>query len=63
MTHNAIPDVYGKDKGYAPLCSFDDSSLAFGASLIGTINGITNDDNNCPSRRLRLWEARGGIQK
>jgi len=36
----------GKDKGYVMSCSFDEPSLAFGASLVGAVNATIND-NNC----------------
>ena len=60
--HNAIRYACGKDEGYAASCSFDDSSLSFGASLVGAIDATIDDDDNDgndrTSRRSRLREAK-----
>ena len=59
---NAICYACGKDEGYATSRTSDDSSLSFGASLVGAIDVTMDDDNNDGNdhalRRSRLCEAK-----
>ena len=71
MVRNTIHYTYacGKDKGYAALRCFDDSSLVFGASLVGAIDATINNNydknngNDRASRRSRLCEAKGRMMR
>jgi tetratricopeptide (TPR) repeat protein len=70
MIRDAIRDACGKGADYVPCRSFDDSYLAFGASLIGIVDsssgggnddgGIDIDDDRA-SRRSRLREAEAAM--
>ena len=64
MIRNAIRDACGKDEGYVPSRSFDDSSLAFGASLVGAVDVMIDDDddNDRALRRSKLREDEGAMQ-
>ncbi len=66
MIRDAVRDACGKGEGFVPSRSFDDSSLAFGASLVGAVvdapaaegeETTTIDDDDRASRRSRLREA------
>ncbi len=62
MLCNAIRYACGRDEGYFASRSFDDSLLAFGASLIGAIDVTIdedNDNNDGALCRSRLREAQG----
>ncbi|KAL3771140.1 hypothetical protein ACHAW5_009924 [Stephanodiscus triporus] len=70
MIREAIRAACGKGEGYVPSRSFDDSYLAFGASLIGVVPPTADDDDDRAmiddddraSRRSRLREAEDGMR-
>ena len=66
MIRNAIRYTCGRDEGYFASCSFDDSLLAFGASLVGAIDATIDkddDDYDCTLCKSRLCEAEGRMMQ